>query len=220
MQTIFISGSDTGIGKTWVTQVLVRAFSERAVGTVQVVKPVETGVTPNAPQDAPFAASGSTGAVMVSHHTCLTFEEPIAPLDAARLEGRSLSFDELLGQVLALPSADYRLVEGAGGLAVPLAADGRDWADFAAGLNAALVILVVADRLGAIHQARTVAHYAATRSLPFALILNQIDDVAPSVRASNHRTLTDLGLPLLATLKRGECDLSPDILEHLAQVVP
>ena len=68
------------------------------------------------------------------------FAAAINPLDAATAEGGALGWDELLADYYRLPACDCRLVEGAGGLAVPLDAGGRDWADCARAISADAVV--------------------------------------------------------------------------------
>lgn len=200
MQTILISGADTGIGKTRVTAALARVLAARG-GSVQIVKPVESGVRDKDHSgDADFAASlaGLPAACAV---TLRRYAAAINPLDAAAAEGGALGFDDLLADYQRLPEYDWRLVEGAGGLSVPLDASGRDWADFANAIGASAVVLVVADRLGAINQSRLVLAYARSRGLHAGIWLNQADGApSPEVSASTRATLRSLGLPLWGEL--------------------
>ncbi|MGF1451239.1 MAG: dethiobiotin synthase [Opitutales bacterium] len=203
METILVSGNDTGIGKTWVTRALVAFFAERGCRSIQIVKPVETGVDPGSPHDAPWAAAVEGLAAAISHHTLVTFREPLAPLEAARRDDRSLDMAALANELRALPPVDVRLIEGAGGLAVPVAADGRDWADFGALCGVDWGALVVEDRLGAINQARLLVAYAQAKGLRHRLILNQRTSPPEGVASSNRTTLQALDLPLWAEVPPG-----------------
>lgn len=214
MQTVFISANDTGSGKTYVAAALACRCVQRGQ-RVQYVKAVETGVTAH-------TAAGQTDAGCVaafvqrhaaehcaalSTHTLQRFSEPMAPVDAARIDGAHLDFDALADAVNALPrdNAHWRIVEGAGGLAVPLetGATPRDWADFAHAIHADATVLVVADRLGSINQARLLAAYAQARNLRNAgLWLNATTDNVPQqIRNSNTSALNTgaAALPLWAT---------------------
>lgn len=194
MKTIFVSGSDTGIGKTHVTGLLAGALSA-AGARVQIVKPVQTGVDEGEPLDAELAAGGDPA---IDSFTLFRFHRPLSPLHAALLEKRSLSLEALLRAVRELPRADYRLVEGAGGLAVPLDEKGDDWADFARLLGVDASLLVVEDRLGAINQARLLLTHAAARHLPTPLlVLNRIKPLAEEVAEANLEGLRACGAPLL-----------------------
>lgn len=212
METWLVSGSDTGIGKTWVMGRLVASLRASGVASVQVIKPVETGVSPDQPGDAPTAVGGDQAdeaPTRVTHLTLQTFSRPLAPVEAALAEGEVLSCDDLVAAVRALPPVGVRLVEGAGGLAVPLEASGVDWADFALRLGVDRVLLVVENRLGAIHQARLLTHYATARGLPWHLILNQVRPQPPEVLAANAASLARLELTPWATLPPNRPDLLP-----------
>lgn len=200
MQTWFISGSDTGIGKTWITRALVAYCAEQGARTIQVIKPVETGVPPGEPLDARFAAAKPPEGVDVTGHTPLTFRAPLAPLEAAKRERRTLTLDDLTAAVKALPRVDVRLIEGAGGIAVPLAKDGRDWLDFALALKVDELVLVVENRLGAINQARLLNAYCRKRFPKLRLILNQREPQPADVLESTWSTLASLGPVPWATL--------------------
>lgn len=205
MPTVFVSANDTGAGKTWVTATLARLLLAKGC-SVHMVKPVETGVTPEEVGDARFvwqsAGGDLPGQTSLTVATPFTFTRPMAPVEAARFDGARLSFEPLVDAVRAEQTkADWTLVEGAGGLAVPLE-DGpapRDWWDFARAISADYTVLVVADRLGAINQARLLAHYVGSVGKRAGWWLNQADpDVTGTIRASNETTLSEINFPLWA----------------------
>ncbi|MFH1499294.1 MAG: dethiobiotin synthase [Verrucomicrobiota bacterium] len=202
MRTIFVTGTDTGVGKTRVTAALARLLTERDEALVQLVKPVETGRVPGVGGDAEFARS-LVPCRSASTHTLRRFAAPLAPLAAAAAEGAVFDFDELADECRALPACDWRIVEGAGGVAVPLAGDGRDWLDFAAAINADVVVLVVPDRLGVINQARLAHAYAVQRGVTPVVWLNGFEPVSPGVSASNREGLRAVGLAPLAETAYG-----------------
>lgn len=156
MATVLVTGSDTGVGKTRVAGWIARALA--ASGTVRVIKPVESGAGEGRPADAPTAAGDWAQA-----HTLMSLPLPIAPLAAARAAGLELTLGLLLDRLATVPPSDHRVIEGAGGIAVPIDPGGRDWADFAAAVHPDLVVLVVEDRLGAINQARLSSDYLLAR---------------------------------------------------------
>ncbi|WOO41820.1 dethiobiotin synthase [Rubellicoccus peritrichatus] len=202
MPTIFVSANDTCVGKTWVTATLARMLASRGF-EVQVIKAVETGVSDGESGDAAFVlkslSNDETLSGRVVCRTLMHFTEPLAPVEAALRDGAELCFDALVDSVKALPQVEWRIIEGAGGLGVPLESGKapRDWADFAEAVAADYAVLVIEDRLGAIHQARMLAHYATARSLNAGWWLNQVSpDVPASVRATNEKTLRELAFPL------------------------
>ena len=81
MKTLFVSGSDTDVGKTWVVGALAALLASRG-SSVQVVKPVETGVTDPANSDVQGVLNNCSNA-LVSGYTLFSYEKPIAPVAAA-----------------------------------------------------------------------------------------------------------------------------------------
>ena len=214
MKTVLVSGSDTGAGKTRVTSALARLLREGGA-SVRILKPVESGRATDAdgsaaPGDALFAARAA-GLPDEAARTPLRFAAPLAPLAAAAAEGRALVWDELLAGARDTPACDWLLIEGAGGLAVPLAADGRDWADYAAELAVDAVVLVVPDRLGAINQARLALAYAEARGLRAGVVLNEVAQAGDAaVAASNREGLRAAGAILWGELAHESWTLKLD----------
>ncbi|MFM2383298.1 MAG: hypothetical protein RL515_1285, partial [Verrucomicrobiota bacterium] len=183
MAVIFVTGSDTGVGKTHVSGLLARRLSRD--GFTQVIKPVESGAGRGRPSDAPKAAGK-----WAEPHTLISLPDPIAPLAAAKKARKALDLALLLKLYKAVPHAPCRVVEGAGGVAVPLDAKGKDWADFAAAIKPTVVIVVVEDRLGAINQARlSIAYLRRRYDGPIGVWLNAIKKPSKDVAASNRAGL-------------------------------
>ncbi|WP_309383616.1 dethiobiotin synthase [Cerasicoccus frondis] len=209
MPTIFISANDTGVGKTWVAASIARLLVGQGQA-VHLVKPVETGVAQGGFGDAEFVSQALQDKVTleckVSTQTLRRYSKPMAPVEAAQQDGEELRFDVLVNAVNDLPDDGWRIVEGAGGLSVPLEAGAtpRDWADFAIAIKADYVVLVVGDRLGAINQARLLAHYAGAKGLPAGWWLNEAQaDAAAEIRLINQDVLTQLAFPLWAVQDYG-----------------
>lgn len=201
MTTILISGSGTGVGKTRVTATLARLLSDCGC-SVQIVKPVQTGVTRGQPSDADIAAK-SAGAPRICAITLRRFSKPLAPISAARAERKTFEIKKIVREIKDLPACDYRLVEGAGGIAVPLKTKGYSWAEFANSIKADAVMLVVSDELGAINQARTAYEFARTRlrsRMPCAVVLNAMKMQSNQIYSSNRQSLKECGVPLLGEL--------------------
>ena len=206
MATIFVTGSDTGVGKTRVSGWIARALAAR--GVTQVVKPVESGVAAGRPSDAPTAAGD-----WASAHTLVSLPLPLAPLAAAEQANVRLSLPWLTSLYTRLPFASHRVVEGAGGVAVPIDPLGKDWADFAAAIRPDLVVVVVDDRLGAINQSRLTADYLAARHPgPVGIWLNAAHAAPdPAVAASNREGIRYSGLSLVGESSFGA--LEPERME-------
>ena len=145
MIRLFVTGTDTDVGKTHVTATLARLA--RAAGrTVAACKPVASGVEPGSPGDDAIALGAAAGHPPLGF---ATFVAPLSPHRAALLEGRALPAD-LMERVAAL-RGDVVLVEGAGGWRVPLN-DREMLSALAVELNLP-VIQVVGMKLGCISHA-------------------------------------------------------------------
>jgi dethiobiotin synthetase len=142
MRGYFITGTDTGVGKTWFTSWLVRAW--RAAGhDAAALKPISTGDR----RDALLLREASGNRLSLDETNPVHLREPAAPLVAARAENRPIDF-AALNRAIAGHGARFSplAVEGVGGWRVPLAPgyDVRDWAR-----DLALPVVVVAlNRLG------------------------------------------------------------------------
>ncbi len=213
MKTFLVLANDTSAGKTRVTGALAGMFA--AYGhAVQIVKLVETGVEPGAPGDADTAATQAreTAALFgrtarITTHTLFSFLAPLAPVVAATREKKSFNKTLLNDALTALPDdgADVRILETAGGLAVPIDSDGTDWADFARELAPDATVIVIEDRLGAINQARLVAAYAKSKNIAKAgFWLNATTETPADVRAANRTHLAPTGMPILADTAFGD----------------
>lgn len=167
----FITGTDTGVGKTLVTAALLRnarAFGLRAVG----VKPVSAGCTLVDGQlvndDALLLQKYSSSVLDYRRINPVALEPAMAPHIAARRAGLQLHAARLIAAVqgVANEQHDVLLAEGAGGWLVPLN-DRESMADLATGLGYP-VILVVAMRLGCLNHALLTAAAIKSAGLKLA----------------------------------------------------
>jgi dethiobiotin synthase len=156
----FVTGTDTGVGKTVAAAALCRA--EREVGrTVLYVKPVQTGLERAEAGDAAFVAAAAGVPVVEG----LRFPDPLAPAVAAERVGDVIDVDGLLADIAkAGDGYDRLIVEGAGGLLVPLW-DDVTMADLADRLGAGLVV-VTRPSLGTLNHTALTLEAARSRGLP------------------------------------------------------
>jgi dethiobiotin synthetase len=200
LRGLFVTGTDTGVGKTEVACALLAAA--RADGLdVAGMKPAQSGVVPGEPSDAErlgAAAGGGDPAELVCPYS---FEAPLAPGVAARLGGSEIRLEVILEAARRL-AARHRalLVEGAGGLLVPLTPR-ETYADLAVAL--ALPVLVVARAgLGTVNHTALTVEALRARGLQIAgVVLNRTSaESDPSVphNAAEIERLT--GAPVLASL--------------------
>ena len=163
MRGLFVTATDTGVGKTEIACALVRGHRARGLD-VGAMKPAESGLRPGEPGDAArlrAAAGGTDPEELVCPYS---FAAPLAPAVAARLEGRPISIDRILAAARALAARHQALlVEGAGGLLTPLT-DRDTYADLAVALG--LPVLVVARAgLGTVNHAALTCEALARRGL-------------------------------------------------------
>jgi dethiobiotin synthetase len=191
VHSVLVTGTDTGIGKTRVAGIIAQLLAKQ--GRVQVVKPVESGCGAGRLADAPLAAG-----TWAQPFTLFALPKPMAPLAAAADAGLEISLTRLVAAVRGLPECDWRVLETAGGIAVPIDLCGSDWADFARALQVDYVLCVVDDRLGAINQGRMVASYCHAKGMLNAgLWLNAAHaEPDPAVAASNRTGLATCGIPI------------------------
>jgi len=121
---LFITGTDTGVGKTMVAAGLVRLARDRGIRCV-AVKPIETGCQVREgmlyPEDGAFLQSAAQGELTLDQCTPLRLSVPASPARAAAMEGRMLKLADLEEHVRTIvEDADLTIVEGAGGLMVPI----------------------------------------------------------------------------------------------------
>ncbi len=114
---IFITGTDTGVGKTTVSEALAFLLKEKGF-KVGYFKPVETGCEKRC-EDA-YTLSKITEQDL-DEIICYSFKEPLAPLVAERLENKKIKIEEIVERFHKLKEKyDYLIVEGAGGILVPI----------------------------------------------------------------------------------------------------
>jgi dethiobiotin synthetase len=144
--TFFITGTDTGVGKTVLTALLARHLRERGVNAA-ALKPICSGGR----DDARALRAALGGALTLDEINPWHFRAPIAPLLAARRERRPVKLADVLAHVRAMQKRfDVVLVEGAGGLLSPLGGN-FDSHDLIAALRATPMV-VCPNRLGAVNQ--------------------------------------------------------------------
>lgn len=167
---LFVTGSDTGVGKTAVACGLARALRRRGV-SLRVRKPVESGCVNGVPADA-VALNAAAGDPDPIDLVCrYPLPEALSPDLAADIAGVDIALESLCQQCHA-PSGELLMVEGAGGFYSPLTYDGLN-ADLAECLQLPL-LLVVADRLGCINHTLLTVEALFARGLSLlAVALNR-----------------------------------------------
>jgi dethiobiotin synthetase len=213
---LFVTGTDTNVGKTHVTCLIVRQLVAQGC-CVAAYKPVCSGAVATSP-DAPDSAlndayrwedvdrlKSAIGGNWSADQICpQRFEAPLAPPVAARLEGRFVDFDLLVQGADQFDAADILLIEGAGGWLSPVT-DTKLVADLAVALNAP-VLIVARSGLGTInHTLMTIESVRARRLAVAGVILNEVvhgqSDISSLTNASEIEAYS--GVPVFGTVRYG-----------------
>ena len=178
--TWFVTGTDTGVGKTAISCALLAAAGRAGLRTA-AIKPVAAGCDQSGHnEDALQLMQWMTEPLAYEQVNPVALKAAIAPHIAAQQEGRSLQASRLAGlcRGVMLSGADFVLIEGAGGWRVPISAR-ETLADLAVQLQVG-VILVVGMRLGCINHALLTAEAIVRDGLNLVgWVANQPGEVMP-----------------------------------------
>jgi dethiobiotin synthetase len=211
---VLVTGTDTGVGKTVVTAGLAAAAG--AVGLrVAVVKPAESGVGPHEMSDVDTVVRLATPATA---RTLAEYLDPLAPLAAARIAGSPPL--ELYSVVDAVreeaKTHDLVLVEGAGGLLVPIGVRpaGQPWtvADLAVSLGAPAVVVARAG-LGTLNHTALTMEALERRAVPACVVIGAWPTQPELVHVAN---LVDLYGQLAGAVPAGAGSIEPGVFRRSA----
>jgi dethiobiotin synthetase len=187
---IFVTGTDTGVGKTVVAVALLRLAERRGLRPIPF-KPSETGCDPH-PADARALWLAARPPVAESDVCLYPLRLPAAPAQAAAAEGVHIDLQRIIDRASALAAkGGFLIVEGAGGLLVPYAA-GVTCAEIAACLELPLLI-VARTALGTVNHTALTLREAARASLAVAgVILNRTNEAIGPHESGNPELITEL----------------------------
>lgn len=216
---IFITGTDTSVGKTYVCAKLVRALRAAGIDAV-AMKPFCCGDR----EDAHLLMEANGGAVEMGLVNPVWLRVPAAPYTAAMIENRTLDVDTARDAFAQLASRHaFAIIEGVGGWRVPLT-DQLCMSDFAAELNLPVVI-VAANKLGAINHTQLTID--AVKSTPLrcgGVILNEPSKLEPCPAQITNRAVLEqlLTTPVLGDIPHDIGSLPEALLSALRahQLVP
>jgi dethiobiotin synthase len=159
---LFVTGTDTGVGKTVVSAALLMRY--RSVASLRYWKPIQTGIEEDDDTRTVAALTGRPRAAVVEERVRLP--RPLSPHLAARLDGRRIELDPLLAVAATQASSERWIVEGAGGILVPIN-ESTLMIDLIAAL-AVPSIVVARSTLGTINHTLLTLEALRTRGLPVA----------------------------------------------------
>jgi len=178
MHGVFITGTSTDVGKTFIAVELARQLSQRNI-TVVPRKPIESGCVKHGDELIPLDATALREAANyqgpLSEVCPYRFEPPISPVRAAHLANKILTTEQLVQICLDGSEHGFLLVEGAGGFYSPLAENGLN-ADLAMALQLP-ILLVADDKLGTLSQVLLNIEAMQMRGLQLAgVVINAVNE--------------------------------------------
>jgi dethiobiotin synthetase len=223
MRTLFITSSGTDIGKTFVTLALLAELAA-AGRTAHALKPVASGFDAARPEES------DTGLLLRAQRLPPTptnldavspwrFAAPLSPDMAAAREGRAIDFAALTAFCrtpwASAEAADVTLIEGVGGVMVPLTQE-HTVLDWIAALGAPALV-VVGSYLGSLSHSLTALSVLQARAVPIAGVVVSQSLEEPAATAETAATLARfLGtIPLVVLPRGGRAPLLPTVAPHL-----
>ncbi len=207
MRGIFVTGTDTGVGKTYTALRIIKAAQASGL-RVAAMKPCETGCGTNGGRLMPHDATKLMKACGMNDLDAVNpyrFKAPVAPYVAASLEHMSVAMEKIAARYRGFSGwYDLVVVEGAGGLLVPITKH-LTYADLARRLSLQ-VLIVSANRLGVInHTMLTVDHIRAHGLDLLGVVLNNTDRKSDTAKRTNASTLSLLlGRKFLGEIDHGD----------------
>jgi len=203
--SFFITGTDTAVGKTYVTRLILETLRNTGLDAVGF-KPVACG-----DRDDAIILAEASGGIPIEQVNPVYLKTPVAPYVAGMLENRPVDPAILIAGYHSLAAKHTKvLVEGAGGWEVPITANYRI-SDLATDLQLPVVV-VAGNRLGVINHILLTIQAIHARGLTCAgIILNQLEDEMDTAMITNKGVIEELaGVPLLDHLIFGQDFLEPD----------
>lgn len=180
---ILVTGTDIGVGKTWVACALARSL-RNAGKRVVAIKPIETGCSgqPGRGEDGVLLAR-ATGQTEPPH-AIIRLPEPVAPILASERPGTEIDFDALVLRIERFADeVEFAVIEGTGGLLAPVT---WEWnmTDVARALGASALV-VAADRRGTINHALLTLSALELAGIPCAGVVVTMSEVKDPSSGAN-----------------------------------
>ncbi len=221
MTHLFVTASGTDIGKTVISEILIRQFLARGK-KVTALKPVLSGLegVPLEETDSGrmlLASGAEVSEEAIAAMTPWRFDPPLSPDMAAQRVGVTMELDKLIDFCLAPKDQDYVLVEGAGGVLVPINPEATmaDWMVALDDRTDLKTVLVVGSYLGTISHTLTALESLNARGLTPAVIVISTSEVNPVPVEETAEVMArfagDVPIAIVPRLDEGE---APDLTRY------
>ncbi|MEM7228723.1 MAG: dethiobiotin synthase [Planctomycetota bacterium] len=223
MTGLFITGTDTAVGKTVAAAGLARWLTNHGQ-SVGVFKPIESGVPEHGePLDGTVLRAAARSSQSMSDIVPVQYAEPLAPSVAAERSGVPVDFAAIdAAWQLTCSSFDVVVAEGCGGIMVPVSDDVLV-ADLALRFGQPVVVVCRPD-LGTLNHTALTIHYARSVGIDvFGIIINGIDEIAKRTDVAMQTNEAELarltGAPILARISRMITEDPETLIEHAAHAI-
>jgi len=220
LQGLFISGTDTDVGKTYIGAQIVRALHDNGINVVPK-KLIESGCERIGdeliPADATHYFEAVEKEIPLTEICPYRFEPAISPQRAARLVDQNILVRDLADSCfINVTKNDFLIVEGAGGFYSPLCEDGLN-ADLATALQLP-VLLVANDKLGCINHILLTIEAILQRGLKLSAVVLNKKDVADDNAMNNFEDLkTLIDVPIFLAAKDEEINQNSAVVEYISR---
>jgi dethiobiotin synthetase len=198
---LLVTGTDIGVGKTWVSCALARALREGGRSVV-AIKPIETGCSGQPAKEEDGVRLARATGQSQPEHAILRLPDSLAPVLASERAGSEIDFDALVLKIERFTeTAEVTIIEGAGGLLAPIT---WEWnmADLARAMGASALV-IGSDRLGTINHTLLTLSALELAGIPSAgVVLTTLDQKDQST-GSNAAAISQLsGIDRVLTVDR------------------
>ena len=216
---LFVTGTDTDVGKTFVSAGISAVLKEKGLD-IGVFKPIMSGVRrEDSKSDAYLLKTFSQDTAPLEEINPFQFDEPLAPYVAALRQSSSVTMEEIMEKWKIIKNKrDFYLVEGAGGLAVPLGAHYLV-ADLAKAIGFPLLI-VARPNLGTVNHTLLTISYARQKGLDvLGVVINGLDEerngVAEQTNPGLIQEFTDV--PVLGIIPKVKSFQRADVIQVFSE---
>jgi len=214
---IFVTGTDTDVGKTFVSSGLAAVLKEKKID-VGVFKPLISGIAREDPaSDTSLLKQLSETSLSYEEITPFTFKKPLAPYMAAKLEGKSVRIEQVIRHWENIKGKhEFFIVEGAGGISVPL---GEDF--LASDLIKALelpIVIVARPNLGTFNHIFLTVQYAKSLGLAIAgVVINGKNEHSDIAEKTNPELIEKFcGVPILGITPKLK-EITEENIKHMVK---